>query len=103
MAPFSANTPVTAGLKWAPEIGPNMPISTTSIAPVASVLPSKARATLPPASRSPMMPEPITVASSSAVPSASAATLRQVIYGLALVAIALYRPRGMVGRFGFGR
>ena len=36
------------------------------------VLPSKAMATLPPASRSPMMPDPMTVASSMAVPMNSA-------------------------------
>ena len=37
------------------------------------------------------------------IPSTAAATTRQVIYGGALVAVALYRPRGLVGRFGFGR
>ena len=53
-----------------------MRISVTSIAPVASVLASSAMATLPPASRSPMMPEPTTAASRNAVPSASAAMRR---------------------------
>ena len=50
-------------------------MSTTSIAPVATVLPSSVSAT----SRvrlCAMMPEPTTVATSSAVPSASAASLR---------------------------
>ena len=79
ISPLSANTAVTAGLKWAPEIGPNMVISTTSMAPVASVLPSRASATLPPARRSPMMPEPMTVASSRPVPRASAANRRDLM------------------------
>ncbi len=51
-------------------------ISTTRPAPVAIVLPNKAMATFPPARFSPMMPEPITMASSSAVPRASAANRR---------------------------
>src|SRR5687768_18490377 len=46
------------------------------IAPVAIVFASRAMATLPPASCSPMMPEPMMVASSSAVASASAPALR---------------------------
>ncbi len=37
------------------------------------------------------------------MPTAMAATLRQVIYGVALVAIALFRPKGFLGQFGFGR
>ena len=53
---------MTAGLKCAPEIGPNVKIKVVSAAPVASVLASRAIATLPPASRSPMMPEPTTAA-----------------------------------------
>src|SRR5688500_12986984 len=70
--PFcDASARVTAGLKCAPEIGPNVRISATSAAPVAIVLASSAIASLPPASLSAMMPEPTTVASSIAVPSAS--------------------------------
>src|SRR5207247_678154 len=43
-------------------------MSATSAAPVASVLASNATATLPPARRSPMMPDPTTAASRSAEP-----------------------------------
>ena len=42
------------------------------MAPVGSVLPSSARASLPPARRAPMIPEPMTVARSMAVPRNSA-------------------------------
>ena len=59
-----------------PDNGPKMVISTTRPAPVAMVLPSRAMATLPPANRSPMMPEPITMASSNAVPRPSATSRR---------------------------
>ena len=52
-----------------------MVISTTRIAPVGIVLPSSASATSS-VSRSAMMPEPTTVATSMAVPSASAARRR---------------------------
>jgi hypothetical protein len=43
---------------------------------VAMVLPSRAMAALPPARRSPMIPEPMTTASSRAVPKTSATMLR---------------------------
>ena len=67
---------VTAGLKCAPETGPNIRISTTRMAPVGSVLHRSASAPLPPASFAAMMPEPTTAASRNAVPSASAARRR---------------------------
>ena len=38
----------TAGLKWAPETGPNVRISATKAAPVVIVFASKAIATFPP-------------------------------------------------------
>jgi hypothetical protein len=47
-------------------------MSTTRIAPVGIVFPSSAIAWFPLASRSAMMPEPTTVATRMAVPSASA-------------------------------
>lgn len=65
-------------MKCPPEIGPKTVIRTTRIAPVARVLPSSATASLPLARFSPMMPEPITVASSSSVPRASARSLRDI-------------------------
>jgi hypothetical protein len=49
-------------------MGPNVRIKATKAAPVASVLASRAMATLPPLKRSPMIPDPMTVASKNAVP-----------------------------------
>lgn len=37
------------------------------------------------------------------LPASVAAHLRQVFYGLVLVAMMILRPRGVVGRYGFGR
>jgi branched-chain amino acid transport system permease protein len=36
-------------------------------------------------------------------PTSVAASLRQIAFGAALVLVALFRPRGLVGRYGFGR
>ena len=71
-SPRSAKAMLTAGLKCAPEIGPNIRISTVRMAPVGSVLQSSASAPFPPASLAAMMPEPTTAASKNAVPSNSA-------------------------------
>src|SRR4051812_25731614 len=68
-----ARAKVTIGLKCAPERSANVTISAISAKPVASELARRAIAALPPARRSPMMPEPTTAARSSAVPTASAA------------------------------
>ena len=72
ISPRRAKAKLTAGLKCAPDSGPRIVINTTRIAPVAMVLPSKAMATLPPASCSAMMPDPTTVATSIIVPNHSA-------------------------------
>lgn len=37
------------------------------------------------------------------IPSAAAANIRQIIYGLALIACMLWRPQGLVGEYAFGR
>jgi len=37
------------------------------------------------------------------LPSAAAANLRQIIYGTSLVAMMMVRPRGLMGKYGFGR
>jgi len=62
----------TAGLKWAPLTGPRSAISVPKTATVAAVFASSATATLPPARRSAMMPEPTTVAAKSKDPINSA-------------------------------
>lgn len=38
-----------------------------------------------------------------ALPSAAAANLRQIIYGSLLVIMVLFRPRGLVGKYGFNK
>src|SRR5687767_10178947 len=60
----------------APEIGPSMVIRTNRIDPVAMVLASRATASFPPASRSAMIPEPITQANRKKAPIPSAASRR---------------------------
>ena len=86
---------VTTGLKWAPEIGPKVRMSAISAAPVASVLARSATAMFPPARRSPMMPEPTTAATSSAVPSASARGGGRGLRGAASAPLsAAARPAG---------
>jgi hypothetical protein len=71
------HTGVTAGLKWAPKMGPRTVISTTRIAPVGKVLQRRASATSL-VRASAMMPEPTTVVTRIPVPSASAAKRREI-------------------------
>ena len=70
--PSKASATDTTGLKWAPEMDPKVRIRATSAAPVAIVFASNANATFPPASRSAMIPDPTTAATSSSVPRNSA-------------------------------
>ena len=63
-------------IEMRPEIGPKAKMSATRAAPVAIVFAKSAIATLPPANRSPMIPDPTTEASNRAVPTASATTRR---------------------------
>src|ERR1700722_16268950 len=70
---------VTGGLKCAPEIGPNVRIKAINAAPVAIVFARRAIATLPPASRSPMIPEPITAATRNPVPRNSDTARRESV------------------------
>lgn len=37
------------------------------------------------------------------LPSSGAANLRQIIYGVLLVVMMMFRPRGLMGKYGFGR
>jgi len=37
------------------------------------------------------------------IPTAAAANIRQILYGLALVACMLWRPQGLIGEYAFGR
>jgi branched-chain amino acid transport system permease protein len=37
------------------------------------------------------------------IPSTAAANIRQILYGLALVACMLWRPQGLIGEYAFGR
>jgi len=57
---WEASARVTAGLKCAPETGPNVRIRATSAVPVATAFARSAIAMFPPQRRSPMIPEPTT-------------------------------------------
>ena len=74
--PCVASQKVTAGLKCAPEIGPNVSINATSTPPVAAEFARSATATLPPDRCSPITPEPTTAARRKQVPTASAVRRR---------------------------
>ncbi len=37
------------------------------------------------------------------LPSSVAANLRQIVYGVLLIVMMMFRPRGLVGKYGFGR
>src|SRR6185369_10984884 len=60
-------------------IGPKVRMRDDSAAPVAIVFASRAIATLPPAKRSPIIPDPTTAASSNPVPIASATRRRDKV------------------------
>src|SRR5271170_1993029 len=66
----------TAGLKCAPLMGPKSAINVARTATVAAVFASSATARFPPASRSAMIPEPITVAAKRSEPKPSARSAR---------------------------
>src|SRR5688572_7871272 len=92
--PCEAAASVTAGLKWAPDTGPNVAMRATRAAPVATVLASSAIATLPPARRTPMIPDPMTAARRKAVPSASAVIRQARLEGGIVSAISRDPARG---------
>src|ERR1700722_13030657 len=77
-APRSAWTKDTAGLKCAPLTGPRSAIKVARTATVAPVFAMSATAKFPAASRSAMIPEPITVAASRSEPKPSAAMRRNM-------------------------
>jgi branched-chain amino acid transport system permease protein len=37
------------------------------------------------------------------IPTSAAANIRQILYGLALLACMLWRPQGLIGEYAFGR
>src|SRR3984893_7502613 len=69
----------TAGLKCAPLMGPTSAMSVASTATVAAVFANNATARFPPARRSAMIPEPITVEVSSIDPRPSATSARRIM------------------------
>ena len=75
--PSRRSASVTTGLKCAPETGPNARISATSPAPVAIEFSSSCSPMSSGESRCAAMPEPTTIATSSAVPTASALARRR--------------------------
>src|SRR5262252_5454555 len=87
------------GLKCAPEIGPNVRIRAMRAAPVAIEFASRAIATFPAASRSPMMPEPTMAASNRAVPTASLVARRASEKVIESVCTAVWTAAGGWLRF----
>jgi hypothetical protein len=76
VVPSSRSVRVTTGLKWAPETAPNMRMRPTRAPAVAAAFSSSWSPTSPEESREAAIPEPTTAITSSAVPSASAASRR---------------------------
>src|SRR5262245_39973127 len=70
--PSSQSAAVTTGLKWAPEMGPNIKISTASPNTVAVEFSSSCSPTSAGDSCAAAMPEPTTTVTSSALPTNSA-------------------------------
>src|SRR5512138_3315888 len=79
-------------------MGPNVRMSAVSAAPVAIVLARRAIATLPPARRSAMIPEPTTAASRRDVPTASAASRRAIVRCISVSSPVKWRRVELRGR-----
>lgn len=76
MLPKLASTSETTGLKWAPDMGPNIRMIANSPAPVAAAFSNSSSPTSPGERRCAAIPEPITTAARNADPCSSASKRR---------------------------